>query len=96
MRKYIDSHFEDSIIELDGGDFDRCKFVRCTLNYRGGTLPKISNTAITECSYNLLDGARRTLDFLRGLYAAGGTKSVREYIAFITASEPVSGENAVQ
>jgi hypothetical protein len=86
--KSIGSLFENSDVELDGNEFDRCQFIRCRLNYRGGSLPKISNSAITRCSYTLLDSARNTIDFLRVLHASGDVGPVNDYIAIITGGRP--------
>jgi hypothetical protein len=86
--KSINSRFENSDVELDGNEFDRCELVGCRLNYRGGEFPKISNSIITGCSFILLDAAQRTIEFLRALHASGDTGPVNDYVAIIMGKKP--------
>jgi len=52
--------FENCTVELDGSSFEGCSITGCTLNYRGGDMPKFDSCSISRCNLVLLDSALRS------------------------------------
>ena len=97
MTLHLGSRFESETVEVDGQDFDTCAFVDCTLVYRGGEPPRLSNNAFVSCGWRLEDAALRTIAFLVLLHATGGSSIVDRLIAMIQRTElPNAPEGPIQ
>jgi len=71
MRTLADQQFADQTVELDGTTYERCRFERCLLVYRGGDVPGLIHCEFHDCEWRFDAAAARTLAFLAGL-AEGG------------------------
>ena len=97
MTLHLGSRFENETVEVDGQDFDTCAFVDCTLVYRGGEQPRLSNNTFVSCGWRLEDAALRTIAYLVVLYASGGSSIVDRLIAMIHQTElPNAPEGPIQ
>jgi hypothetical protein len=65
---YADQSLTGQIL-LDGCVFERCRFERAVLVYRGGTPPTISACAFDGVSFQFQDAAARTLALLQAMSA---------------------------
>jgi hypothetical protein len=72
-------------IVIDGHEFVECEFVNCRLIYGGGELPRLQHCHFTGCQWQLDEAARRTIQFLRGIYHSGpgGRELVEETLKSI-------------
>jgi hypothetical protein len=52
MHKIHGRTIEDATVELDNGDWENCKFIRCRLVYQGGAL-RWSNNVFEGCDLAL-------------------------------------------
>lgn len=82
--------FTGQEILLDGSEFHFCTFTACTLVYRGGTLPVLSDNTFTNCRFLFGDAAERTLAMLEGFYH-GGLRPVAESFVDRIRRDPTSG-----
>lgn len=64
-------------IEVDGNQYDKCRFSNGTLVYRGGQPPRLVGCTFTGFSIEFLDSAANTLTFMT-MMQAGGFSSVIE------------------
>lgn len=81
MAQHNGETFSDSIQVLDGNVYDKCNFNRCRVIYGGGPLPVLNGCNFNDCSWQLAEGAERTMIFLRMLYhglGPGGRQLVEE------------------
>jgi len=63
--------FHNETVELDGNDYDRCDIQHCTLIYRGGKIPSLTNSTVAHCQFTFEDSALNTIAFLRAFYQGG-------------------------
>ena len=66
--KHRGSKFAYSIIVLDGEEYEQCIFDNCTLIYKGGALPQVTECTITSCKWTFEEAAQRTMQWLAILY----------------------------
>jgi len=62
-----DEDFADKDIVLDGVEYERCRFTRCKLIYRGHAATALRDNDIIDCDFALEDAAGMTMKFLMGL-----------------------------
>jgi hypothetical protein len=62
-----DQDFADKDIVLDGVEYERCRFNRCKLIYRGQAATALRDNDIIDCDFALEDSAGLTLKFLLGM-----------------------------
>ncbi len=67
----IQEWLEKQRVVLDAQDYEECTFVDCTLIYRGGEPPTLSNNSFVRCAWDLDDAALRTLGFFAVLNMSG-------------------------
>ena len=72
MAEFTGTEYKDVSEVMDGNTYNRCTFTNCRLVYRGGTVPFLRQCSFYRCSFSWEDGARRTLDFLKGIYHGFG------------------------
>jgi hypothetical protein len=84
--------FRDDTIELDGDEYDGCRFENCTLVYRGGPLPTLADCSFSRSSIALEGAAAATLSFLHALYHRGFQVMVEQTFAAIRTDDPAPGE----
>jgi hypothetical protein len=72
MRKYEKQRFADQSIVIDGNHYVACEFVRCRIQFSGGSLPKLIDNSFTDCSFVFDGAAARTVQFMTALYGGGG------------------------
>jgi hypothetical protein len=65
---HADATFEDRDVVVDDAHYQRCRFARCRLIYRGGGVPRIDDCDMVDCSWHFEDAAERTLNMLRAIY----------------------------
>ena len=58
-------------VDLDGNEFDGCVIQDCTLMYRGGEVPALTNCLVAYCQFAFDGSALNTIDFLRAFYRGG-------------------------
>jgi hypothetical protein len=75
--------FTDKVIYLDGCSFVKCTFIRCNIVYSGTMGVHLEGPNFVECKYHLKGAAQETVQFLTGLYKAGGKELVENTFATI-------------
>ena len=85
---YTHESFADQDIHLDGNSFNHCHFEGCQLIYHGENPTSVAYCQVVNCGFLLADGARRTVDFLRGLYHSGLSEVVEAFIKDIREKPP--------
>lgn len=76
--------FTQETIALDGVEFTDCEFRKCRLIYGGGEPPTFEGCKFDHCDWRFEGPAARTLDHLKGVWAAGGKPAVQALIKEIT------------
>jgi hypothetical protein len=66
--KHYGTKFSYAAIALDGNEFEKCTFDNCTLTYKGGALPQVTECTITSCKWIFDEAAKRTMQWLAMLY----------------------------
>lgn len=89
MAKFEDSTFEDSPVSVDGNEYDRCTFRRCTLVYAGLGPVSMTNSKFDSCQWRFDGAAGRTIGVLRNLHAGGWKEMVENIAEEITNRKPV-------
>lgn len=79
--QYIDQHFKNERVELDGKMFHNCEFENCELVFSGDRPPTFSDNRFVDTVFILTGHATRTMYLLSNIYHAGeGGKEVVENI----------------
>jgi hypothetical protein len=65
--RYVDQEFEGSRVVIDGNDYERCRFRRCTIVFTGWDGVSLDDCDFTDCTWVFEDAAATTIDFLRAL-----------------------------
>ena len=76
--------FTQESIALDGASFADCEFRKCKLIYSGGEAPTFDACRFDGCDWRFEGPAARTLEHLKGVWAAGGKPAVQALIKDIT------------
>lgn len=63
-----DQTFDHQDIELDFIEYHHCVFNHCKILYRGYGPAQLGENTFNSCEFYLVDGARRTMEFLADLY----------------------------
>jgi hypothetical protein len=71
MARFEGQKLIGETITLDGHGYVECEFVSCRLIYGGGEVPKLQHCNFACCQWQLDEAARRTIQFLRGIYHSG-------------------------
>jgi hypothetical protein len=81
----LNQTFEGLTINLDGGTFHGCRFVRCRLRFGGVALPELGGgNTFEQCEWDFVGQAAQTLAFLQMLYHDhGGVDLVERVFAAI-------------
>ncbi len=86
MARNTEKTYTQTTILLDGGEFEKCVFDRCVLEY-GGTAPVYLNgCSFKEIEWRMVGAASNTIQFLEGLYhglGPGGRSVVESTFANI-------------
>ena len=77
--------FTDQMIDLDQNSYVDCRFVRCHLNYSGGT-PRFDGCVFEHCRVRAVGAAGDVIEQLRGFWSipGGGPSMVQELLAYLT------------
>lgn len=59
--------FSDEKIDIDGRDFENCKFVRCTLVYSGGKPPSLVGLELVDTVLGFTGPAGNTLSLIKAM-----------------------------
>lgn len=84
--KFTDQTFENKTVELDGNEYTRCLFDRCTLVFSGAAIPTLDGCNFLDCKWTFRDSAQLTLLFLHALYHGGMEDVIEKTIGNIKAS----------
>lgn len=71
LEKIENETFQGQTLQLDGKHFNNCHFVRCILQYAGNAVVQLKKDSFAECTFVFIDSARRTMQFISGLYQSG-------------------------
>jgi hypothetical protein len=80
MDTHNDQSFVGDTIELDGTEYNRCRFTKCTFRYRGGRPVNLPNCAIEDSKLELIDSAANTAMVLNRLRHTGLRDEVHRYL----------------
>jgi hypothetical protein len=85
MTRIEGQRFLNQTIVLDGKEYLDCEFANCKLIYSGGEVPKLHRCSFAQCQWQLDEAAKRTIQFLRGIYHSGpgGRELVEETLKSI-------------
>lgn len=72
--RYEDRTFEDETITLDGNEFYRCAFKRCTLIYSGGNVA-LDPFEPEDCTVRLEGAAQMGHELMMNIFRAGMSAS---------------------
>ena len=78
--------FTHETVQLDGEFFSDCEFRKCRMVYSGGPAPRFDNCRFADCDWKFEGPASHTLEYLKGLWAAGEKPLVQGLIKEITVS----------
>jgi hypothetical protein len=88
MRKCVDGVFQDEQgLVVDRNWYERCRFEKCRLIYRGGGLPVLRDCQVSNCEWVLEGPAYNTLCFLNLLFRTGSRQAVERMFERITEAE---------
>lgn len=76
--KYLGTKFRNETVELDGNEYDGCRFENCHLIYRGTAPMTLTNCSFLGFTIALEDAAAHTLDFLTALYHGGFQSNIEQ------------------
>ncbi len=57
MAKIADKELLDATEVIDGNQYERCKFIRCKIVYRGGELPSLASCNFSDCTWTFEEAA---------------------------------------
>jgi hypothetical protein len=72
IMKFENREFRKEKINLNGNEFDRCKFFDCELVFNGVGLVALTNNNFHDCRWTFEGPAADTVAFMKALYAMGG------------------------
>jgi hypothetical protein len=78
MPRFIDQHFENCTLVLDGNEYRRCTFRNCTFLYGGSLHAAIDHGKMDGCTISLYGAAANTLAFLAMLTKTDLRDSVKK------------------
>lgn len=82
--------FTEKKIQLDGSNFSRCTFNRCTLVFSGLMPANLDDCKFFDCTWAMAGSALSALQFLQGLYTIdGGAEVVEKTFDNIRGGAPV-------
>jgi len=64
--------FRKKTVLLDGNEYISCRFLDCTIEYRGGGNIVLDSNSFQGCRWSFAGEAANTLAFMGSLYAQGG------------------------
>ena len=70
--KFTHQTFENENVLLDGNEFSHCTFEHCAIEYRGYATTVLEDDVFNNCDWTFAGPAADTIEFLTGLYSAGG------------------------
>lgn len=71
MSDIVGAEFSGETIQLDGKVFARCRFTDCRLVFAGDELFVFAECTLDRCTFEFVDGAKRTIDQLGSLHKFG-------------------------
>ena len=81
MAKHENKTFKDERILLDGEAFHDCRFEGCTIVFTGeGEFPVLVGPKFVNCTFAVEGAAQRTVEYLRLLFASGGSELVATWL----------------
>lgn len=76
--QFQDKIFSNETIELDGNEYDDCRFENCHLIYRATAPMTLANCSFFGFTFALEDAAANTLNFLTALYHGGFQSTIEQ------------------
>lgn len=74
--------FHECDVELDGNQYEGCRFDECNLVYAGGPMPSLVGCSFGTFRFVFVGAAGNTITFLKALHGGGGefTETVNDII----------------
>lgn len=91
-----DQAFEDERVELDGRQFERCTFTKCSLAFAATDVVSFKDCTFTRCQWSFEGAAAIALDYLVALsrdLGDPGKKLVREMLTSLLGDEGLFSHN---
>jgi hypothetical protein len=90
MERHQGKTYTGESVLVDGQEFSRCTFSKCTFVYSGGEIPVFDHSQIDACSWRFDGHAERTIHLMAALYRIGFKNVVDGTIDAIR-GQPVQG-----
>lgn len=90
MAKFTENLFQTVRISLDNNEYERCKFIRCIMEYSGSGSVVLKGCEFRDVKWVFTGSAQNTVEFLRGAYHGlgdGGKMLVEEIFEVIKGGE---------
>ena len=71
MAKHSKKAFKDTVVTLDGNEFEGCTFEGCTLEYEGSQAVSLTGNAVNNCQWAFKGAAANAVQFMGALYQSG-------------------------
>jgi hypothetical protein len=77
--RYENLHFTDETVEVDGNEYQNCRFTESRIVYSGGAVPRFANCVFDRCQWVFDEAAENTIQYFALLYnglGAGGQELI--------------------
>lgn len=71
MAKHSKKAFKNTVVVLDGNEFEGCTFDACTLEYEGSEAVALTGNTVTNCQWAFKGAAANAVQFMGALYQSG-------------------------
>ena len=71
MASQSNETFKNGRIDVDGEQFNACKFISCVVVYRGGQLPSFDHCTFEDSKIEFANAADRTLMLIKAMAQRG-------------------------
>jgi hypothetical protein len=71
MAKHIKKAFKNTVVALDGNEFEKCVFDACTLEYDGSQAVSLTGSTMSNCTWAFKGAAANAVQFMSALYQSG-------------------------
>jgi len=72
MAEFKEKSFENETLNVDGNNYENCKFKGCTMIYSGGSDTHVNGCSFDDCKWQFDGAAANTMGFLRAFYHGMG------------------------
>jgi hypothetical protein len=71
MAKHSKKAFRNTVVALDGHEFEQCVFEHCTMEYDGSQAVALTGSTMNNCTWAFKGPAANAVQFMGALYQSG-------------------------